>query len=66
MLRFIRMWVRLLMAIVREIKKRNKSIICYIIIKKKENNCFPFFVSAHELCIYKKNVNCRNETGWLQ
>ena len=40
--------------IVREIKKRNKSIICYIIIKKKENNCFPFFVSAHELCIYKK------------
>ena len=41
-------------AIVREIKKRNKSIICYIIIKKKENNCFPFFVSAHELCIYKK------------
>ena len=32
MLHFIRMWVRLLMAIVREIKKRNKSIICYIII----------------------------------
>ena len=24
-------------------EKRNKSIICYIIIKKKENNCFPFF-----------------------
>ena len=44
------------MAIVREIKKRNKSIICYIIIKKKENNCFPFFVSAHELCIYKKTL----------
>ena len=30
-------------------RKRSKSIICYIIIKKKENNCFPFFVSAHEL-----------------
>lgn len=44
------------MAIVREIKKRNKSIICYIIIKKKENNCFPFFISAHELCIYEKKL----------
>lgn len=35
------MWVRLLMAIVREIKKRNKSIICYIIINLKSATPFP-------------------------
>ena len=34
--------------------------------RNQEKKYFPFFVSAHELCIYKKNVNCRNETGWLQ
>lgn len=53
-----------LMAIVREIKKRNKSIICYIIIKKKENNCFPFlfrltnYVSIKTLIVEMKQVGC--------
>lgn len=53
------------MAIVREIKKRNKSIICYIIIKKKENNCFPFlfrltnYVSIKKtLIVEMKQVGC--------
>ena len=44
------------MAIVREIKKRSKSIICYINNLEKGNNCFPFFISAHELCIYEKKL----------
>ena len=50
------------MAIVREIKKRSKSIIGCIIIERKENNCFPFFISVRELCICEKNSEGGNET----
>lgn len=51
------------MAIVREIKKRNKSIICYIIIKKRKQ-LFPFlfrltnYVSIKTLIVEMKQVGC--------
>lgn len=49
------------MAIVREIKKRNKSIICYIIIKKRKTIVFLFCFGSRimkTLIVEMKQVGC--------